>query len=206
MKTPKVKTRAEAWVAWEASLIGRFKGKVVHPKSAFWKRWDRTFLNMFEVVSFKQYTGDITYLVKGRPRTRNLMEGKDSDWNRNAFIYADVKAEFPEFREAVTWLDLKQGQHLTFNNAMLLVDWPELYNAHQIRSWGGYSDVAMRRNKERIANPPTHWINTVWTPDGIKDIVMERNEHCVLWVLGDIRAVNLQGLVTGLLETGVFKK
>lgn len=206
VKTPGVKSRGEAWVAWEASLVSRFGDKIKRPKSNFWKRWDKTFLHMFDVVSFKQYSGEVVIRSNGHEHKSNILNGKASDWNRNSFIWCDIKPEYADFAKARAWLRPKTGDHFTFNNAMLMVDWPELYKAHQVRSWGPDSRKAAIAYGCTIMDGSDKWINTYWTTDGIKEVVMERDEYVILWVLGDVRANSLQGLVTAHLELGLWTK
>lgn len=207
MKSPHPKTRAEAWRAWEAALVSRCK--ITRPKTTFWKRWDKTFLNMFQVVSFKQYNGDIVYLSGGKEHTRNLMEGPDNSWNRNSFFGADVRPEFGEFGSASQFVKVSRRvayDDKTFNNAMLVADWPALRDVQRIRSHGGYSNRAMERNKNWVSDAPDMWICPMWTTAGFKDQLLDRNTSQELYVLGDIRANSLQGIVTGHLETGVWTK
>lgn len=103
VKTPGVKSRTDAWLAWEASQLKKYKGPA-RPKSIFWSRWKSTKADLFDIISYKQYTGEIVYrTTNGSVRSVNLMESeRGTVFNSRYFLdlLARFNDEYPKLQRA----------------------------------------------------------------------------------------------------------
>lgn len=218
VKTPGVKSRADAWLAWEASQLKKYKGPA-RPKSIFWTRWKATKADLFDIVSYKQYTGEVVYkTVDGHERSVNLME-KDrfTVFNSRYFLDLNVrfKDEYPKLqraRELISrrpWLFEKHGTRWVVTMATILA-------VVKVVDSLGLEFINKLPRKIVVTRGPT-WYDVWDIPDGseVPMVTMislesqakpQRMHYHSTWLLaGGFMATDFYTLIDVLEEKGLFK-
>lgn len=219
VRTPSVHSRADAWLAWESSLLGN--RNVTKPHGTFAKRWHNTKAFLFKFDLVKKNTGVIKYTnIDGRECEVNLLEKrarlgfvnlKESTFNVDYWLYKVFinENEYPAMAAAQKWIiktdrlwrkelynssyRLRTHQGFVGSNIIPTVSYKDvvLFSKYPEVFDAGWYEWRLHPEEEEMS---AGW----WTDDGFVRLDLKHGKGYCFWILDGIVADNLYSMLTAI--------